>query len=155
MKTIRAGRYDIACDDVGRGFPLLLIHGLAGDRHAWDSQVAAWRERYRVITADNRGAGQSTQLDERVTTKELALDMIAVMDALGIDKAHIVGRSMGGAMAQHIALAAPERVQSLVLCASFAKLDPYGARVLANMREVLEMTGSWAAHARHSVQNFV
>ena len=155
MKTIRAGRYDIACDDVGSGFPLLLIHGLAGDRHAWDPQVAAWRERHRVITADNRGAGESTQVDEPVTTSDLALDMIAVMDALGVKKAHIVGRSMGGAMAQHIALAAPGRVQSLVLCASFAKFDAYGARVLANMREVLETTGSWTAHARHSVQNFV
>jgi pimeloyl-ACP methyl ester carboxylesterase len=62
---------------------------------------------------------------------------------------------MGGAIAQHIALLAPQRVQSLVLCASFARLDAFGTRVLANMREVLEITGSWAVHARHSVRNFV
>ena len=77
------------------------------------------------------------------------------MDAVGLSRAHVVGRSMGGAVAQHIALLAPKRVQSLVLCASFGKLDPLGARVLANMREVLEWRHNWADHARHSVQNFV
>jgi 3-oxoadipate enol-lactonase len=155
MKTVRAGRYEIACVDEGEGFPLLLIHGLAGDHTAWDPQVAAWKSRHRVIAPDNRGAGRSTQVDEPVSTRELALDMLAVMDALGVERAHIVGRSMGGAIAQHIALMAPRRVASIVLCASFAKLDAYGARVLSNMREVLEITGSWAVHARHSVRNFV
>jgi pimeloyl-ACP methyl ester carboxylesterase len=77
------------------------------------------------------------------------------MDALGVEAAHIVGRSMGGAIAQHIALLAPERVRGLVLCASFARLDPIGRRVLTNMREVLEWRGSWADHARHSIPNFV
>jgi pimeloyl-ACP methyl ester carboxylesterase len=62
---------------------------------------------------------------------------------------------MGGAVAQHMALLSPERVASLVLCASFAKLDPLGARVLTNMREVLEWRGKWSDHARHSVQYFV
>jgi pimeloyl-ACP methyl ester carboxylesterase len=155
MKSIRSGNYHIAYEEQGEGFPLLLIHGLAGDHKAWDPQVAAWRERFRVIAPDNRGAGESTQVDEPVTTEDMALDMMALMDSLGIDKAHIIGRSMGGAVAQHIAIRAPERVASLVMCASFAKLDPFGARVLSNMREVLEITGSWATHARHSVRNFV
>jgi 3-oxoadipate enol-lactonase len=62
---------------------------------------------------------------------------------------------MGGAIAQHIALLAPERVRALVLCASFARLDPIGFRVLTNMREVLEWRDSWADHARHSLPNFV
>ena len=70
----------------------------------------------------------------------------------GVD---LVTHSMGGAVAQHMALMAPERVHTLMMCASFAKLDAFGRRVLSNMRDVLEMTGSWAAHARHSVQNFV
>lgn len=155
MNKVRAGRYDIAYVEEGAGFPVLLIHGLAGDHAAWDPQVAAWKSRHRVVAPDNRGAGASTQVDEPVTTRELAGDMLALMDALRIERAHIVGRSMGGAVAQHIALMAPERVQSLALCASFAKLDAFGARVLSNMREVLEITGSWAIHARHSVRNFV
>src|SRR5581483_8567970 len=74
---------------------------------------------------------------------------------LGVDQAHVVGRSMGGAVAQHMALLAPERIQSLALLASFARLDPVGRRVLTNMRQVLEWTGSWEAHAKHSVPNFV
>jgi 3-oxoadipate enol-lactonase len=77
------------------------------------------------------------------------------MDFLNISSAHIVGRSMGGAVAQHMALMSPERVKSLVLCASFAVLDPLGRRVLLNMREALEWRMNWADHARHSVQNFV
>jgi 3-oxoadipate enol-lactonase len=155
MKSVRAGRYEIAFVEEGRGFPLLLIHGLAGDHTAWEPEVATWKARHRVVAPDNRGAGASTQVDEPIATADMARDMLALMDALGIERAHIVGRSMGGAIAQHIALMAPERVQSLVMCASFAKFDAFGARVLANMREVLELTGSWAIHARHSVRNFV
>ncbi len=155
MKTAQCGRYDIAYAEAGAGFPVLLIHGLAGDHTAWLPQMDLWKERYRVIAPDSRGAGASTQVDEPISTRDMAGDMLALLDALRIEQAHVVGRSMGGAIAQHMALMAPGRVKSLVLCASFAKLDPFGARVLANMRDVLEITGSWAAHARHSVQNFV
>ncbi|HEY6910808.1 MAG TPA: alpha/beta hydrolase [Myxococcales bacterium] len=139
----------------GRGFPVLLIHGLAGDHTAWAPQVETLRARHRVIAFDNRGAGRSTQRDEPVSTLDLAHDTLGLMDALRVSRAHVVGRSMGGAVAQHLALIAPTRVQSLVLCASFGKLDPLGARVLTNMREVLEWRRDWADHARHSVQNFV
>ena len=155
MNAIHVGGYDIAYEERGDGFPLLLIHGLAGDHQAWDAQASAWQTRFRVIAPDNRGAGCSTQVDEPVTTRDMACDMLALMDGLGMAKAHVIGRSMGGAIAQHLALLAPERVATLVLCASFARLDAFGARVLANMRELLELTGSWAVHARHSVQNFV
>ncbi len=155
LRSARIGRYDIRYRDEGKGFPLLLIHGLAGDHNAWSPQVEAWRGRFRVIAPDNRGAGASSQVDEPISTEDMARDMLALLDHLGIASAHVVGRSMGGAVAQHMALLAPQRVHSLTLCASFAKFDPYGARVLANMREVLELTRSWAAHARHSVQNFV
>jgi 3-oxoadipate enol-lactonase len=139
----------------GDGPTVLLIHGLAGDSTAWAPQVAALRDRYRLIAFDNRGAGRSTQREEAVDTLRMAHDTIGLLDALGVEDAHIVGRSMGGAIAQHVALLAPDRVRSLVLCASFAKLDPLGFRVLTNMREVLEWRGSWLDHARHSIANFV
>jgi len=149
------GGYRIHYAEEGRGFPLLLIHGLAGDHAAWTPQVAAWKERFRVIAPDNRGAGRSSQVDEPVSTGDLARDMLALLDRLDVDRAHVIGRSMGGAIAQHMALLAPQRVQTLTMCASFARLDPLGRRVLTNMREVLEWTQSWPAHARHSVQYFV
>jgi 3-oxoadipate enol-lactonase len=152
----RVGRYALRFVDTGGpGVPVVLIHGLAGDYTAWLAQIEALRGTYRVLAFDNRGAGASTQVDEPVSTADLAGDTLALMDHCGIAQAHVVGRSMGGAVAQHMALQAPARVRSLVLCASFARLDPLGRRVLLNMRDALEWRGSWADHARHSVQNFV
>jgi 3-oxoadipate enol-lactonase len=155
LKMAQVGPYSLRYLDVGAGTPVVLIHGLAGDYTAWLAQVEALRHDYRVIAFDNRGAGQSTQVDEPVSTQDLADDTLALMDYLGIERAHVVGRSMGGAVAQHMALKAPGRVISLALCASFARLDPLGRRVLLNMREALEWRMDWKDHARHSVQNFV
>jgi 3-oxoadipate enol-lactonase len=151
----RIGRYTLRYVDEGQGPAVVLIHGLAGDVSAWNAQIELLEPNFRVIAFDNRGAGRSTQVDEPVTTRELAMDTLGLMEHLGIAHAQVVGRSMGGAIAQHMALIEPKRVDSLVLCASFAKLDPLGRRVLSNMREALEWRGSWADHARHSVQNFV
>ncbi len=155
MPVVRVGGYDLNYLDEGEGPPVVFIHGLAGDLSAWAPQMAALRSRYRVISFDNRGAGKSTQVDEPITTRDMAHDTIALMEALGVSNAHVVGRSMGGAIAQHIALERPDLVRSLTLCASFARLDPLGIRVLTNMREVLEWRGNWLDHARHSIQNFV
>ncbi len=155
LQDVRVGRYDLRVTDVGSGPAVVLIHGLAGDHTAWRAQIELLRPSFRVIAFDNRGAGASTQVDEPVSTRDLAGDTLGLMDVLGVARAQVVGRSMGGAIAQHMALMAPQRVQSLVLCASFAKLDPLGQRVLLNMREALEWRNSWADHARHSVQNFV
>lgn len=149
------GRYQLHYVDEGRGFPIVLIHGLAGDHTAWRPQLDALRDRYRVIAFDNRGAGRSTQLDEPISTEDMARDTLQLMDHLRIDRAHVIGRSMGGAIGQHMALLAPERVHTLVMCASFAKLDPLGRRTLKNMREVLEWSGSWAAYARHAAPYFL
>ena len=155
LKIAKIGKYDIQYLEVGEGTPVVLIHGLAGDYSAWTSQIEILKDHYKVIAFDNRGAGKSTQIDEPISTQDLAKDTLGLMDHLGIQSAHIVGRSMGGAVAQHMALMSPERVKSLVLCASFAILDPLGRRVLLNMREALEWRMNWADHARHSVQNFV
>lgn len=154
-KEAPLGRYTLRYLDVGQGTPVVLIHGLAGDYSAWLTQIDLLKQHHRVIAFDNRGAGKSTQIDEPVSTTDLAADTLQLMEYLGVPAAHVVGRSMGGAVAQHMALQAPDRVLSLVLCASFAKLDPLGARVLLNMREALAWRMSWADHARHSVQNFV
>ena len=155
LKIAKVGQYELNYLEVGEGPPVVLIHGLAGDYSAWTNQVQLLKDRYKVIAFDNRGAGKSTQIDEPISTQDLAKDTLGLMDHLGIQSAHIIGRSMGGAVAQHMALMAPERVKSLVLCASFAILDPLGRRVLLNMREALEWRMNWADHARHSIQNFV
>jgi len=155
LKIAQVGKYQLNYLDIGQGTPVVLIHGLAGDYSAWTNQIDLLKDHFRVIAFDNRGAGKSTQIDEPISTLDLALDTLGLMSFLDIDAAHVVGRSMGGAVAQHMALHSPERIQSLTLCASFAVLDPLGRRVLLNMRDALEWRMSWADHARHSVQNFV
>ncbi len=90
-----------------------------------------------------------------MTLDDLADDFIALLERLGIDRCHVIGRSMGGSIGQLIALKAPQRVHSLSLLASCAKFEPIGKRCLDNMREVLEWRGSWADHATHSIRNFV
>lgn len=155
LKSAEIGKYKINYLDIGQGTPIVLIHGLAGDYSAWINQIQLLKDEFRVIAFDNRGAGMSSQVDESVSTVDLAQDTLGLMDYLNIKSAHVIGRSMGGAVAQHMALLAPERVKSLTLCASFAILDPLGRRVLLNMREALEWRMNWADHARHSIQNFV
>lgn len=155
MSTITVGENELRYIEKGSGPPIILIHGLAGDHSAWLPQVAEWSSHHRVIAFDNRGAGESTQRDEPVSAQDLARDTLGLMDALDVDQAQVVGRSMGGAIAQHLALMVPDRIRSLVLCASFARLDPVGRRVLTSMREVLEWRGEWADHARHSLPNFI
>jgi 3-oxoadipate enol-lactonase len=155
LPVAQVGSYEIHYVDEGSGFPIVLIHGLAGDHTAWAAPMQRWSRDHRVLAFDNRGAGQSTQVDEPISTEDMARDTLALMDQVGIERAHVVGRSMGGAIAQHMALMQPERVHTLVVLASFAKLDPVGVRVLTNMRQVLEWRDDWADHARHSVANFV
>lgn len=154
-KRTQVGRYELNYVDEGAGFPILLIHGLAGDHTAWLPQINAWTGHYRVIAADTRGAGRSTQIDEPLTLQDLADDDIGLLDKLGVGRCHVIGRSMGGCIGQLMTLAAPGRIQSLTMLASGAKFEPVGCRILDNVREVLEWRRSWAEHARHASQYFV
>ncbi|MBT4771152.1 MAG: alpha/beta fold hydrolase [Rhodospirillaceae bacterium] len=155
MPIVNCGRFDVNYIEDGDGFPIVLIHGLAGDHTAWLPQIAAFKDTYRVIAMDNPGSGESSAVDAPVTTEELADTMIALMDNLGVDKAHVVGRSLGGLIGQHMMLRAPERIQSMTLAASTPAVDRIGKRILENMREVLEWRDNWADWARHSAHVFV
>jgi 3-oxoadipate enol-lactonase len=155
MPIVNCGRFDVNYLERGDGFPVVLIHGLAGDHTAWLPQLDAFGDRYRVVAMDNPGSGESSPVDAPCTTEELADTMIALMDNLGIEQAHVVGRSLGGLIGQHMALRAPDRIRSLILAASTAKVDPIGKRILENMREVLEWRDNWADWARHSAHVFV
>jgi branched-chain amino acid transport system ATP-binding protein len=98
----RIGRYTLRYVEAGQGPAIVLIHGLAGDLHAWSAQLALLKPHFRIVAFDNRGAGRSTQVDEPVSTRDLAADTLGLMDHLGIAHAQVVGRSMGGAIAQHM-----------------------------------------------------
>jgi pimeloyl-ACP methyl ester carboxylesterase len=107
---------EIAWYDEGAGSAVLLIMGLAYPAAAWFRQVPVLAQQHRVISVDNRGAGGSAQAPGAPYTVEMMTDdCLAVLDAAGIEKAHVVGISMGGLMAQELGLSHPDRVLSLSL----------------------------------------
>ena len=109
--------------------PLVLIMGWGGDHTAWALQAPAFAAAHRVIALDNRGAGQSEVPDGPYTIAGMADDVVGLMDALGIRRAHICGASMGGMIAQELALRHPDRVRTLQLHCTTPGIDAYG-RVL-------------------------
>ena len=99
----------------GDGDPVLLIMGLGYTLEMWHRVAPALAERYLVLLFDNRGVGRSDVPPGPYTIPQMAADAVAVLDAAGIDRAHVVGASLGGVIAQELALSYPERVRSLVL----------------------------------------
>lgn len=110
----------IASEERGSGFPLLLVMGLGYGRWGWDPLVPALVESHRVVRYDNRGIGESEKPAGPYTVAELADDAIQVLDERGIDRAHVVGASLGGMVAQELALSHPERVAKLALLCTTA-----------------------------------
>jgi 3-oxoadipate enol-lactonase len=100
----------------GDGEPLLLIQGMSGNRLAWGQPFSALLEQsFEVISFDNRGIGLSRPVTEAFSIAEMATDTIGLMDALDIESAHVLGISMGGMIAQELALSNPKRLRSLTL----------------------------------------
>ena len=110
----------------GEGEPLLCVMGLSADTLSWTLQVPAWAERYRTIIFDNRDVGQSSEASGEYEVPDMAADALALADALELDRFHLLGVSMGGAISQEIALAAPERVLTLTLCVTFGGAGAWG-----------------------------
>ena len=110
---------------VGDGPPLLLIAGNGMDHTAFDEQLPSFGRHFRCIVYDLRGIGQSDVPSGGYTTPEMARDALALLDCLEIERAHVAGYSLGGAIGQEMAASAPERVQSLSLYSSFDRPDPY------------------------------
>jgi pimeloyl-ACP methyl ester carboxylesterase len=106
----------IAWEEQGSGAPLLLIQGLGYGRWSWAPIVPALAEHYRVLWFDNRGIGDSDKPEGPYTAKLMAADALQVLDEAGIERAHVLGASLGGMTAQEVATLAPERVDKLVLC---------------------------------------
>jgi pimeloyl-ACP methyl ester carboxylesterase len=107
----------------GAGDDLLLLCGLGDDLTAWDAQRATFSATHRVTLIDNRGVGQSTLPDGEFDVRDLAADAAGVCDELGVGPAHVMGFSMGGAIAQELALTRPDLVRSLVLVGTWCVSD--------------------------------
>jgi len=112
-------------EEHGQGEPLLCITGLAADHLTWALQVEAFAARHRTIVFDNRDVGQSSYADGPYELADMARDALGLADALGLETFHLLGASLGGAIAQHLALAAPERVRTLSLAITWAGSGAY------------------------------
>jgi pimeloyl-ACP methyl ester carboxylesterase len=105
----------IKWESQGEGAPVLLMHGLGYTREGWGPLRELLARRYRVISFDNRGIGESQIPPGPYTVEELAADAVAVLDEAGVERAHVLGASLGGFAAQVVAADYPERVDRLVL----------------------------------------
>lgn len=129
---IRSGAAELAYDDRGVDHPLVLLHAGVADRRMWDVQVPAFAAAHRVIRYDLRGFGESTLPPDPYSNAD---DLLAVLDALELPTAHILGMSMGGTVALDFALLHPDRVSALILSGA----SPSGASASAEIR------AGWAA----------
>ena len=138
---------DLLVEQTGEGDDVLFISGLADEGACWVDQVSGLSDRYRVTTFDNRGVGQSSTPEGEFRITDFATDTLALMDSLGLEQAHVVGSSMGGAIAQELALAAPERVRSLVLNGTWCRGDRF-------LHEVFR-SWIWTARKADSIRDFL
>ena len=120
MPTIDVNGQTLYYEVHGEGEPLLCVMGLSADTLAWTLQVPAFSAGYRTVIFDNRDVGQSSAADAPYEIADMANDTLALADALELDSFHLLGVSMGGAIAQEVALAAPQRVRTLTLAVTFA-----------------------------------
>ena len=133
--------------DDGDGPPVLLITGLGGRHSFWAALKPQLTPRFRVVTFDHPGCGDSEAPGDDLSVADLAALAVALLDRLEIDRASVVGHSMGGAIAQVLALDHASRVSSLVLSSTWAKSDPYFERAFAQRYDLLTSLGK-EAYAR-------
>jgi aminoacrylate hydrolase len=119
------GRAVISYARAGSGPPVLLVQGVGVVGNGWKPQVDGLSDRFTLLSFDNRGIGEST-LQGKPSIEDMAADALAIADAEGVEQFHLAGHSMGGLIAQHIALAARPRVMSLALLCTFLR-GPQGA----------------------------
>ena len=121
--------------------PILMIQGLGASKNAWNLQRIAMATRFRIISFDNRGAGRSDKPTEPFTLEQMAEDAIAVLDAAGIETAHVVGASMGGVISQIVAVKHPHRVRSLTLVCTACRNHPWRQELLQSWAKTAEEKG--------------
>ena len=136
-------------EEAGSGEPLLMIMGLSGDLQAWALQVPALSKHFRVITFDNRGAGRTSSPDKPYSIAGMAEDANALLDHLGIARAHVLGFSMGGYIAQEFAIAHPEKVEKLILLATAPYIDGYGRAIVEDLITLRRTNISREGFLRH------
>ncbi len=120
-RTAEVNGAQIAYEVAGSGHPVVLLHAGIGDRRMWDDQIAAFTERFTVIRYDARGFGNTIKPSHPFSPHE---DLVGLLDHLGLDRAHLVGVSMGSHTAIDAAVAAPERVSALIAVGARTGVPP-------------------------------
>lgn len=120
-------------EESGSGDPVIMIMGVTANGAVWEAHAEDWSQHFRCIMPDNRGVGLSDKPAGDYTSAMMADDYAGLMDELGIEKARIVGVSMGSIIAQELALRHPDKVQSTVLMCSWAKCDRYATAIFEHM----------------------
>jgi pimeloyl-ACP methyl ester carboxylesterase len=125
MPTVRANNININYETTGQGEPLILIPYLAADQACYAFQVGDYAKHFTCISVDLRGAGLSDKPDSPYSTELFSDDIAAFMQAIGVERAHISGLSLGAAVGMQLAARHPERVKSLSLHSAWHKTDPF------------------------------
>jgi len=120
---------------------LVLVNGLADTKETWELQLPAFNERFRVVTYDNRGVGESSVPPGPYTTKEMADDLAGLVEALELPRFHCLGVSMGGMIAQEYAIAHPDRLLSASFCSTYAHPGPFCSRMFSCWRDLVPTLG--------------
>src|SRR6266849_8642306 len=141
MPRIAIGDCQLYYERHGAGFPVLFVSGLGGYGAFWREQIPVFAKRFEVIVHDHRGIGQSDHSRISYTVDRMAADVIELMDALELERAHLVGHSTGGAIAQILAIEHPKRLASVVLSATWTKPDAYFRRLFGMRKDILLRLG--------------
>lgn len=141
MPLIHSGDTNIYYEVYGKGKPLVLLMGLGCHSGLWIYQTPVFSRSYQVILIDNRGVGRSDKPAGDYSIEMMADDTANVLKALGISKAHILGMSMGGAIAQKFALRYPQMVDKLVLACTFSGQTPYGIMMMQLWEQIATGAG--------------
>jgi aminoacrylate hydrolase len=136
LARIDIGPLTLNVEERGSGPAFIFIPGLAGLLNAWQYQIAELSQRYRCITFDHRGTGDSDKPAFGYSTEVLSRDVIGLMDALGIDRAHVAGTSTGGCVLQNLAIDHSGRVRCCIFSNTWVKADEYITRVQATRKRI-------------------
>ena len=135
MPTTQNDGLDLAYSVSGEGPPLLIISGLSAERSFW-GLARPLLAGFTLIEFDNRDIGKSARATAPYTAADMARDALAVLDVSGFEKAHVIGHSMGGMIAQELAIAAPQRVNRLVLANTLARNNLYTTEIMRLFKEL-------------------